>query len=483
MPYPHKGESKKAYIARFMESGEAKSDFPDEKQRLAVAYSMFEKRNASGTETPWPKMYEANFIEPGVVFYQDLGPCKVCGNAMTCAVCDTEGETVLVKQEALAKMAKSFLGKPVVDLIHKDVTPSFVADGEADGIVTDVWFDDKTGWWKCKYLVWNPETQEHCESPAYSVSCAYEPTNVGGEGTYHNLDYQEEILDGMYTHLAVVTNPRYEGARIQIVNSKGGRMSWKFWEKGARKNAADLDPLKESVDVDGKQVPLQHLYDALGEEEEAKKPKLNDDTVMETKHGEKTLKELKQAYRNKLAKNAALEEEKRKNADPEKMSHDELRQAYKDLLEEKKNAEAKKEPIVEEKLPDMRDEKHNDQAEEAAKKLDAGAKEEAPLKLEQEGDLEARHKQFGEKGEDAAKREAAALDKKNSEDNFDEAEATAKKNADDEKKLEEKRNAGKKSFAALRNAVHERMTDPVTPSVVSIDDRLARGKAKYGKTA
>ena len=66
-------------------------------------------------------------------------------------------------------------------------------------------------------------------------------------------------------------------------------MSWKFWEKGARKNAAPIDPKTELVDVDGKQVPLQNLYDSLEEE----KPKYNDDTVLETPKGEKTLAELK----------------------------------------------------------------------------------------------------------------------------------------------------------------------------------------------
>ncbi len=69
MPKPNPGESKKDYISRFMSSAESKSDFPDEKQRLAVAYSMFEKRNSTlpyGQEHPWPKMYKCTYIEPGV---------------------------------------------------------------------------------------------------------------------------------------------------------------------------------------------------------------------------------------------------------------------------------------------------------------------------------------------------------------------------------------------------------------------------------
>lgn len=47
MPNPRPGEDKQAYVARFMASSEAQKDFPDEKQRAAVAYSMWgEKKNA-----------------------------------------------------------------------------------------------------------------------------------------------------------------------------------------------------------------------------------------------------------------------------------------------------------------------------------------------------------------------------------------------------------------------------------------------------
>lgn len=39
MPNPKTGESKETYVQRYMSSEEAKRDYPDEKQRLAVAYS------------------------------------------------------------------------------------------------------------------------------------------------------------------------------------------------------------------------------------------------------------------------------------------------------------------------------------------------------------------------------------------------------------------------------------------------------------
>lgn len=470
MPDPKAGESKKDYISRFMSSEESQSDFPDEKQRLAVAYSMYEKRNSTlpyGKEHPWPKKYSASFIEPGVVFYQDLGECSVCGSERKCGVdgaeCQTEGATVLVKQDCLAKMAQSFVGRPVIDKTHEDVTPSTVADGEANGIVTRVWLDEKSGWWMCDFLVWSPEAQQHCESSAYSVSCAYEPTEVDSTGgEYHNIPYAEDIKNGTYTHLALVTNPRYEGARIFVnAKSKGGiGMSWKFWEKGSRKNASPIDPSTEKVNVGGEEVTLQNLYDALPADE---KEKFNDDTVLSTPKGEKTLGELKKNYLDK-------KEAEKKNAESkcETCGQPKPKENAEAGHSEHREVDGKGE---EKKLPDLRVE--NDAAEEAAKKLDAETKEKAALELQQEKDAKAARDE-----KDAA--EAAAV--KNAAD--EKAKEDEKKNAeakkDEELKNSVKREAGKKSFAALRNAREELSGDAVKINPVSIDDRLSRGRVKYG---
>jgi hypothetical protein len=45
VPYPKKAETQEEYVARFMASAEAQRSFPDRKQRLAVAYSMWRDRN------------------------------------------------------------------------------------------------------------------------------------------------------------------------------------------------------------------------------------------------------------------------------------------------------------------------------------------------------------------------------------------------------------------------------------------------------
>ncbi len=47
MPKPNPGESEADYVARYMSSAEAKKKFPDEKQRLAVAYSEYRRHKKS----------------------------------------------------------------------------------------------------------------------------------------------------------------------------------------------------------------------------------------------------------------------------------------------------------------------------------------------------------------------------------------------------------------------------------------------------
>ena len=41
MPLPRKGEAKKSYIGRYVADQQAKRDFPNVKQRMAVAYSEY----------------------------------------------------------------------------------------------------------------------------------------------------------------------------------------------------------------------------------------------------------------------------------------------------------------------------------------------------------------------------------------------------------------------------------------------------------
>jgi hypothetical protein len=113
-------------------------------------------------------------------------------------------------------MLPSYIGKPVV-IDHIDVTPKDFKD-HAVGYITRAWFDDYSGWAYCAFILTDDKAKLKV-TQGYSVSCAYDVIKTGPGGEYHAIKYDETILEGTGTHLALVTSPRYEDCRI-LVNSK-----------------------------------------------------------------------------------------------------------------------------------------------------------------------------------------------------------------------------------------------------------------------
>jgi hypothetical protein len=70
MPKPKPGETEAEFVARYMSSEEAKRDFPEEKQRLAVAYSEYKKHRKEvefSVFTPVVKSWEDKIeVDKGV---------------------------------------------------------------------------------------------------------------------------------------------------------------------------------------------------------------------------------------------------------------------------------------------------------------------------------------------------------------------------------------------------------------------------------
>ena len=84
------------------------------------------KKENSNTDT-WPKRFRAEYIWEGVQDYTNQGIGKV-----------------LVRDEVLDKMSSTFIGRPVVNNLHKYLTPenayksaSMSLEDKADGIVYD----------------------------------------------------------------------------------------------------------------------------------------------------------------------------------------------------------------------------------------------------------------------------------------------------------------------------------------------------------
>lgn len=216
--------------------------------------------------------YRTNFIEPGIVSYKSEG----------------EGD-LLVTKDALDRMLPTFIGMPVFNEIHKDIDSDLAfrfreaSDDEkrdlADGIVADAMYNPETGWYDAVLLIWDEPTIRNIEQFGYSVSCAYDIEEVDNTGgSWHAMPYDAELISGKYVHMAVVPNPRYEGARI-VKNSKGTqedtvnirifKKAENADEKKSPKQAKNMDPPKEEevmenmdgmVEMpDGSEVPLEEL--------------------------------------------------------------------------------------------------------------------------------------------------------------------------------------------------------------------------------
>ena len=110
------------------------------------------------------------------------------------------------------------VGVPVI-INHKNITEKN-ADDERVGVVNSVWYDDKDGWYWCDGVIWDKTAQNLITDKNWSVSCSYDVKTANDEGgSENNIKYDMEFLDGVFTHLALVSNPRYERANI-VFNSK-----------------------------------------------------------------------------------------------------------------------------------------------------------------------------------------------------------------------------------------------------------------------
>ncbi len=167
----------------------------------------------------WANKFRARILLPGLVSYEDCG----CGLA-------------LLSHESIANSVNTFIGRPLIltpKLSHKHVDPESM-EREAKGYIASVSFDSSDGWWYVEGVVFDDKAKDAINKVGL-VSCAYKVTKTGTGGERNAIKYQEEILQFSGEHLAIVDNPRYEGATIRL-NSKqpttNTTMSlFKFWTK------------------------------------------------------------------------------------------------------------------------------------------------------------------------------------------------------------------------------------------------------------
>ncbi len=135
--------------------------------------------------------FKARFLQAGLVKY-NFGVC-------------------LLQKETIDKFINTFVGTPVV-IDHKD----FIMPDDVVGKIQNIWFSPEDGWFWCDGIIKDEKAIELIEN-GYNISCQYAITEYidNTERKLHNGNpYDKEILNGVFEHLAIVKNPRYEGAFI-----------------------------------------------------------------------------------------------------------------------------------------------------------------------------------------------------------------------------------------------------------------------------
>lgn len=206
----------------------------------------------------WPKPYSCKFLEAGIVSYED-----------------SDAGIALVKKETIDAMSTSFVGKPVC-INHQKITPDNYEELRKKGLIVGnvfkVWFNPSDGWFYADFIVDTDEAIDKIDNKGWSVSCAYDVIDVKEGGLWHDIKYDGEIIEGSFTHLALVEMPRYEESEItkllpaMLVNGKaahtvhnqeGNAMNiFKFMSKN---NSKEEDFSKVHIAFDGKALPLNKL--------------------------------------------------------------------------------------------------------------------------------------------------------------------------------------------------------------------------------
>lgn len=238
------------------------------------------------------KIKRAKFLTQGLVSYQD-----------------SDAGIALLKNETINAGLSSFVGCPVI-IDHRNITEKNYAK-ERKGNVVSTTYNAQDGWYYVDFIVDDEDALEKIEQQGYSVSCAYNVLDVAPGGTYQDIPYDGEIIKISFTHLALVTTPRYEESRIldempaMLINSKiearnitkqEGESMFKLFKKQADGKQEEVTPF---VLVNGKEVPLKDLVDAYAANSKDEKYMAKDEDMVDVNGNTISIGELKNAY-NKL---------------------------------------------------------------------------------------------------------------------------------------------------------------------------------------
>jgi hypothetical protein len=273
------------------------------------------------------KVFYGLHMYPGVAQYDEKGKAP---------------KMVFIGEDTIKHMNSTFPGKPVFVFHVKDVDPETM---EEDGWVSESFFNKADGKNWVKFLV---TTQQGLEAvrKGWKLSNAYFAKSSSGGGTCNGVEYQEEVMEGEYEHLAIVPNPRYEESVIltpdefkaynakkelelsKLTNSADdnpkGEGSVMFFKKTKVENSAELEGMMITLEKSKKDVTVKEaisLADKFsnmnGYAADDHMVKCNDDEEMSVSDLRDSYNSMKNSEKERLEKEAAAKlENEEEEEDP-----------------------------------------------------------------------------------------------------------------------------------------------------------------------
>jgi len=127
---------------------------------------------------------------------------------------EKEPYRIFINENTIRAMGPSFAGRPLF-VEHVDEVEDKIDElrKDADGWVVESFYNEADGKHWVKFIAVS-ERAERAIKKGYRLSNAYLPKLGGTGGTWNGVSYQKEVTGGEYEHLAIVNNPRYEESVI-----------------------------------------------------------------------------------------------------------------------------------------------------------------------------------------------------------------------------------------------------------------------------
>ena len=285
----------------------------------------FEKQNEV-VMNEYPKLLTVqSFMVGGLVSYEDTG----------------DG-IFLLRKETLDKMMPTIEGRPVV-IGHQPITLKNLEE-KAVGYVTKGWFNPETGQFDCEILIKDSDVYNDIKNGNNKVSSAYQVTELGKGGKYLGQDYEAEILDGTFTHLAIVDNPRYPDAKILINSLNGEKEMGLFNMKNNNEDKLEVKA-SDTIEFNGRSYQIGELvnsYLLLNEDEEEKNEEEKKEEVEEKIEEKKNQGNCTRNEDDEDKKENEDDEDEKKNEDSDDELVTKVRKIVAEMLEKKDEEEEKK---------------------------------------------------------------------------------------------------------------------------------------------